>query len=214
MLCESWRVSDCVHRWPPWYSLMCTSVSGTVTDRKVQIAAAVLNFLTGCTSTGNEKDFFFKIRYKSNLLILSSDFNAAFLLSAGSMLIGVSIYGGKYKYETEIENYNIFWSFIVSIIAGVSYLTSGFVYLFIDSGNVFLFFLLLFNEFETLAIINICIHNFPIMYSKLAVVSSKSKHVLSLQVKLNSEKLNMYKEETPHWHFVRTAHICLSIGPL
>ena len=86
-------------------------------------------------------------------MILSSDLNAAFLFSAGSMFIGVSIYGGKYKYETEIENYNIFWSFIVSIIAGVSYLTTGFFYLFIDSGNFFLFFLFLFNEFETLAII-------------------------------------------------------------
>ncbi|XP_078315860.1 uncharacterized protein LOC144620080 [Crassostrea virginica] len=82
-------------------SVLCTSVSGTVNKREVQIAAAVLNFLT-----------------------------------AGSILIGVSIYGGKYKYETEIENYNIFWSFIVSIIAGVSYLTTGFFYLFIDSAYV------------------------------------------------------------------------------
>ena len=36
------------------------------------------------------------------------------------------------------------------------------------------------------------------MYSKLAVVSSKLKHILSSQVKLNIEKLSMYKQETPH----------------
>lgn len=86
-------------------------------------------------------------------MIPSSDFNAVFLFSAGSMLIGVSFYGGNYKYETEIENYNIFWSFILSIIAGGFYLTSGFFYLFADSGNFFLFFsLFIKNEFETVAI--------------------------------------------------------------
>lgn len=40
-------------------SVLCTSVSGTVNKREVQIAAAVLNFLTGCIATIN-KTFFCK----------------------------------------------------------------------------------------------------------------------------------------------------------
>ncbi|XP_022338986.2 uncharacterized protein LOC111134338 [Crassostrea virginica] len=57
-------------------------------------------------------------------------------LAAGSMLVGVSIYGGQYRYETWIKSYYPSWSFAFSIIAGVCYLISGFVHVFTDSASI------------------------------------------------------------------------------
>lgn len=53
--------------------------------------------------------------------------------AAGSMLIGVSIYGGQYRYVVWLKGYYLSWSFAFSIIAGIFHLVSGVIYMFAPS---------------------------------------------------------------------------------
>lgn len=50
--------------------------------------------------------------------------------TAGSMLIGISIYGGQYRYVTWLKGYHLSWSFAFSILTGVAHLLSGAIYVF------------------------------------------------------------------------------------
>eukprot|EP00105_Crassostrea_gigas_P033968 XP_019918116.1 PREDICTED: uncharacterized protein LOC105344629 [Crassostrea gigas] len=51
-------------------------------------------------------------------------------VTASSMLIGISIYGGQYRYETWLKGYHLSWSFAFSILAGIAHLVSGAIYIF------------------------------------------------------------------------------------
>ncbi|XP_061198204.1 uncharacterized protein LOC133206268 [Saccostrea echinata] len=57
-------------------------------------------------------------------------------LAAGGILIGVSIYGGQYRYESWMKSYFPSWSFAFSVISGIFYLVTGFVYLFAHPHSV------------------------------------------------------------------------------
>lgn len=56
------------------------------------------------------------------------------------MLIGISIYGGQYRYVTWLKGYHLSWSFAFSILAGIAHLVSGAIYIFTlpDPGNLFI----------------------------------------------------------------------------
>ncbi|XP_056011394.1 uncharacterized protein LOC125649175 isoform X2 [Ostrea edulis] len=55
---------------------------------------------------------------------------------AGGILIGISIYGGRYRYESWMKSYFPSWSFAFSIIAGIGYLITGFIYIFAPSDSI------------------------------------------------------------------------------
>ncbi|XP_062567965.1 uncharacterized protein LOC134230207 isoform X1 [Saccostrea cucullata] len=57
-------------------------------------------------------------------------------VAAGGILIGVSIYGGQYRYELWLKSYFPSWSFAFSVISGIFYLVTGFVYLFAHPHSV------------------------------------------------------------------------------
>ncbi|XP_062567966.1 uncharacterized protein LOC134230207 isoform X2 [Saccostrea cucullata] len=57
-------------------------------------------------------------------------------IPAGGILIGVSIYGGQYRYELWLKSYFPSWSFAFSVISGIFYLVTGFVYLFAHPHSV------------------------------------------------------------------------------
>eukprot|EP00105_Crassostrea_gigas_P000214 XP_011411944.1 PREDICTED: uncharacterized protein LOC105317106 [Crassostrea gigas] len=51
-------------------------------------------------------------------------------VTACSMLIGSSIYGGQYRYAGWLKGYYLSWSFAFSIIAGLAHIVSGSIYMF------------------------------------------------------------------------------------
>ncbi|XP_052713862.1 uncharacterized protein LOC128187469 [Crassostrea angulata] len=74
---------------------------------------------------------------KTNAQVAAAVMN---FVTAGSMLIGISIYGGQYRYVTWLKGYHLSWSFAFSILAGIAHLVSGAIYMFTlpDSGNIFI----------------------------------------------------------------------------